>query len=560
MNGPSPARRRLVLLFAVISLAALAVRLLHLAAIRPHPWWDLASIWAESDMHQNLLWARHLEAGDWLDRNTFRAWFDWQESIAPREVWSSWFGAHTYYQPPLYPYLLAVNLKLTDSLDAARVAQLALGAINCGLLALLAARLFGPAAGWLAGFGAATYAPFIFYDAELLRNTVVTTSQLGLLLALASRWYFVAGAVFAIAWLADSSIVVFAPLAALWVWWAGGKLALSRSGLRPVGLFALGAIVGVLPLCARNAAVGAPLLSATTRAPLAFIMGNAPDANPGAAYIPESTGSILRASGYGMAATMGETLRRYDGGYGALARKQWDKMKALWGAYELPDNPSFYYAARLSPVLRYGLRFLPVAALGLAGLCLILPRARRDPDAALLPLHLAACTGLFALTHVVSRYRLPLLISLIPLAGWALGEVLARMRAGRGGFSWRGPAILAAALAAAALLARTPPAGYGYNRPVEFVMVARLFEDRGQPQEAADELRSAARLSAQETAFKDHEASLWLQAGLTLARAGQHADAIESFRMALARDPEMGEAAEALALSEQALRRGGAEP
>ena len=553
-------RSRAALLFGGVALAGLAVRLLHLAAIRAHPWWDLAILWRESDMYQFLAWAQHLAAGDWLDADTFRAWFDWQEGIAPREVWDSWFGAHVYYQPPLYAYLLAGGLELTGSLGAVRVAQLVLGAVNCGLLGLLAARLFGRAAGWLAGFGAAIYAPFIFYDAEVLRNTVVMTSQIMLLLALASRRFLWGGAGFALAWLADSSIIVFFPLAALWIWWAGGKAAFSWSGLRPVGLFAAGAALGLAPLVARNLIVGAPLLSSTTRAPLAFVMGNAPDATPAGAAIPASTGAILRASGYRLVPTLRETLRRYQGGYGALVGKQWEKLKALWGAYELPDNPSFYYGARLSPVVRWGLRFQPVAALGLVALGLILPRAARDPDAALLPLHLLSIMGLFLLAHVVSRYRQPMLISLIPLAAWSLCRAWSWVRAAGGHQAWRGAAVGAAAVVVALLLPHDPPAGYSYNRPAEFVMVAQGFEQRGELGAAIDELRTAAELAGREGELRMWEAPMWLQTGLLQARAGRHADAVASFRAALAKEPGMGEAADALAASEAALRQEGSRP
>src|SRR6185503_14650996 len=84
----------------------------------------------------------------------------------------------------LYPYLLALGLALTGSADVFRVAQLALGAINCGLLACLAARLAGPRAGWVTGIAAAVYAPFILYDGELLRGTVVIATQAVMMLAL----------------------------------------------------------------------------------------------------------------------------------------------------------------------------------------------------------------------------------------------------------------------------------------------------------------------------------------------------------------------------------------
>ena len=218
--------RRLLL---AVTLAAAAVRLAHLGFIVGHPYHDFWTVWKESDMFQYVAWARHLASGDWLDRETFRPWFTWQAGIAQPQVWNAWFGEHVYYQPPLYPYLLAAALRLTGSLDLFRALQLMLGALNCGLLALLGERIFTRSAGLIAGFSAAAYAPFVLYDAEILRGTLVMTTQLLLLIALVKRRAAWAGVAFGIGYLAEPSILLFGPAAILWLWWVGrdwgGKVA-----------------------------------------------------------------------------------------------------------------------------------------------------------------------------------------------------------------------------------------------------------------------------------------------------------------------------------------------
>jgi hypothetical protein len=528
-----------------VTAVALALRLIHLAWIHGHPFYTLAEQWADTDMHQFLAWARHLAAGDWLDRETFRPWFDWQAGIAPPGIWREWYGAHVYYQPPLYPYLLAIGIAVTGSLDVFRVAQAALGAVNCGLIATLAWRVAGPRAAWIAGGAAALYAPFILYDAELLRGTVVMTTHLLMLLALV-RWHagrraadaLLAGSAFGLSWLADPSILLFAPLAMAWMASAAPKR--EWIALRAPALFAAGAAAALIPLAARNAAVGAPLLSSTTRGPLAFVMGNAPDARPAGAYIPTSTGSILNASGYRMGATMRETLRRYDGHYGALLSKQWDKLTSLWGAYEVPDNPSFYYAARVSPVVGWGLRFLPVAALGLIGLGIALQQARRGMAlAALVPLFVLATHGVFLLAHVNSRYRQPLAMAVIMLSGTAAA------------WAWENPrrraaGVIAAAAVAALLLPKNPPDGYGYDRPAEYVMVARAFQQRGETGRAISEMKAAAEAARRETPFRRHLPSLLYELGTMQAAAGDRQGAEQSFKAVLAEDPAFEEATQAL--------------
>src|SRR5262249_18007978 len=133
-------------------------------------------------------------------------------------------------------------------------------------------------------------------------------------------------------------------------------------------------------------------LSTTTRAPLAFIMGNAPGAMPVGAAIPEGTAEILAASDYRTGATILETIRAHHGNLGALIGMQWEKLSGLFNAYEVPDNPSFDYAALDSPVLRWGLRFSCLSGLALAGMLIGAGRARTF---AILYLYTASVLTLF---------------------------------------------------------------------------------------------------------------------------------------------------------------------
>ena len=548
----------------VVIVAGLAARAGHYLAVKDRPYYEFASVWQDSDMYQFAAWGRHLAEGDWLDRDTFRPEFGWQRGVAPPEVWRSWFGAHVYYQPPLYPYLIAATLAATDSLDAFRLGQLLLGAVSCGLIALLAARLFGPAAGWMAGLAAAVHAPFIVYDLEILRGTVVNAAQLGLLLALTStleerharRWRLgtlIAGAAFGLAYLADPAILLFGPLALLWIWWSAGwnHPGWSRTAAVPA-MMALGVLIALAPLMARNRAVGAPILSSTTRGPLAFVMGNAPDANPAGAFIPASTSTILSASGYGMLSTVRETLRLYAGDYGLLVSKQWAKLETLYGAFEVPDNPSLYYAARVSPVARWGLPFLPVAALGLAGLLLVLPEAARSPRAALIPLFFLACNALFLLAHVVSRYRQPLAMALIILGSAGAVHCVEAWR-DRSGSAARRFVFPVAAVFLLIVLPKGPPEGYGYVRPAEFVLSADLYARRGEVDRAIEEMEALIAAAPSEPLLQDRIPSLRYKLGLIQAEAGRHREAVETFRAVLRERPGHPGARKSLAESQAAI-------
>jgi len=531
-------RHFLAILLAVCALGA-GLRLWHLSSIRETPLYDFDATWASSDMNANLSWAKAVAAGDWLDRNAWRPHFAWQDNVADGPTWDRWLGPSTYYQPPLYTYLVALSVRATGGADAWRLAQTLLGAVNVMLIGLLGRRLFGPAAGIVAALLVAGYAPYILYDSELLRGPVVIALNAAALLALSgvpSRARFIlAGGLLGAAYLADSAIITFLPLVFVWAIWIRPGASSGRA--REAAFIAAGLAAALLPLVARNLAVGAPAFSSTTRAPLAFVMGNAPDSRPVGAIIPESTAEILKAGDYKVMGTILATIGAYHGAIGDLLLKQWDKLSGLFSAYEVPDNPSFYYAALHSPVLAAGLRFTCVGGLGIVGMLLAVRRAR---ESSLLYLYLASVLALFLLAHVVSRYRQPLVMPLAIFGAFALVEGTRALAARRWGAA---AAILGGATALSFALPSAPPPGYRYYRPAEFVIAAEALEQKGDVARAAKELRQAAALANGENVTEVERVKLNLALGELFLRHERYPEALSAFRDVL--DDE-GDNAEAL--------------
>ncbi len=579
--------RRFLNLLLLVALLAAGIRIGHLAAIRGSPFYRFHETWVSSDMHANSVWAQKLAAGDWLDREAYRPHYEWQDRVASRETWSRWLGSSTYYQPPLYTYALAIGLRIAGSLDDVRWIQALLGAVNVFLIGLLGRRFASPGAGLLAALLVAGYAPFILYDAELLRGTLVITLHLLTLLALHAAAYgpvaapadegkgprlaralrkaaarlggsaggwTLAGFVLGAAYLGGSAIVTFVPLAVLWALLAGrsgagegggGNRARRgpeawRRGVSRAALLVAGFVLALIPLVLRNAAVGAPLLSSTTRAPLAFIMGNAPGAAPVGAAIPDSTVTILGASDYGLVSTVVETLRAHRGDVGTLLAMQWMKLQGLFSSYEVPDNPSFYYAALKSPVLAWGLRFSCLSGLGLVGLIL---SARRHREHLLIYLYLLGTLSLFLLASVVSRYRQPLVIPLAVYAGFALTEAWRAVRERR--------LVLAASVIAGSVLIsfalpRTPPPGYRYYRAAEFLVAAGYLAEKGDVDGAGREIKQAIELADREHVSDRVRIELGLALGELYTRNERFPEALSAYRDVLDDDPRD---AEALAVS-----------
>lgn len=551
--------RRLTFVLVLIGLAAAGLRLWHLSSIRPTAFYHFDEAWTASDMHSNRAWAEHLAAGDWLDRNAYRPHFDWMDGVADPATWNRWFGPTTYYQPPLYPYLLALFMRATGGTDLFRWMQALVGAVNVVLIGFLARRVAGAGAAVVASIAVCAYAPFILYDAELLRGTFVITLNLITLLALdtarraegsdggpgrpRNRW-MMAGAALGLSYLADSAIVTFVPLAFLWAAFLAADTparaeaegsrrpvnAGARAGALRAAWLGVGFLIALVPLALRNIAVGAPIVSTTTRAPLAFVMGNAPDSHPVGASIPDSTAQILHASDYRTGATILETIRAHHG-LGSFLSLQWKKLFGLFDSYEVPDNPSLYYAALHSPVLASGPRFACVAGFGLVGLVLA---ARRAREHSLLLLYLLGFLALFVFAHVVSRYRQPLVIPLAVYAGLAISVAARAARDRRFAVA---AAVVLGSIALSFALPRTPPPGYRYYRAAEFLVAASRWESEGDVNRAASEIRRALALADQDNAQTRERVDLSLELGELYYRHERYPEALDAFRDVLEDDP-----------------------
>lgn len=542
--------RRFWRILALIVLVAAAARVTHIISIRGTPLWHFAESWVTSDMYANLKWADHVAAGDWLDRETWRPHFAWQDRVASPEVWNRWLGPTTYYQPPLYTYLLAFIIRGTGSPDFFRLLQALLGAINVGLVGILGWRLASAGAGLVAAALAALYAPWILYDAELLRGTLAITFSLLSLLALerastgsstegrgwgAHRGWILSGIVLGAAYLADSSVVTFLPLAGLWILLGAGDgsgpiVARMRRALPRLAWLAAGMAAALSPLLARNLSLGAPPLAVTTRAPLAFVMGNAPDAMPVGASIPESAPAILNASEYRTLPTILETFKAHRNGLTGILGLQWRKLEGVFNSHEVPDNPSFDYASLYSPVLRYGLRFSCVIGLGLVGMLLAVRRARAM---SLLYLHAAAAVAIFAAAQVVSRYRQPLLIALFVFSGFAVMESVRRW----GARPIAALSLMAGAVALSFAMPSNPPPGYRVHRAAEFVAASAWHEGEGDPRAGREEIMKAIDFSWKEAGPSEERIMLGMELTAMCLRHGMYPQALSALGNVLDEDP-----------------------
>jgi hypothetical protein len=394
----------------------------------------------------------------------------WAREIAGGQ----WVGKEVYFQEPLYPYALgALYALLGPHRIAARVAQCALWAVATALAGLLARRLFGRAAGFLAALAIALYWPGILFPAFLLKENLFLPLFALFALALVrtrdpasgpgaawkdrGRWLFV-GALAGLGALLRGNMLALLPLFALWPIARAWRL---RRPAAPAvvhaGAFLSGSAGVLLPVALRNLAVGGVFLLTTSGAGTNLYGGNNLENPYGRASepgfvrgIPEHEAGDWRREaerrlarpldpGEVSAYWRGETLRSFRDHPREHLAILWNKLRLSLGRYEVPDDHCLYWDSFFVPIARVPLPgFGLIGTLGLAGLALFLLHARRgrrsplvtslpasfevaDPEAAAeVALVFLLYLGTIVLTVTSDRARLPLVALLAPFAGWTL--------------------------------------------------------------------------------------------------------------------------------------------
>jgi len=498
--------RRLVL--AVLVAAALLLRLGCFLELNQGPclWQHL---WDQIDMNFFDFWARDIAAGDWLSNKSLHPHHIWHQQVAEayfrlhpdaaaalgkatladgapadaaRVLWDRWYGGKTFHQEPLYPYLVALTYwALGPDVRWVFLWQLLLGAAGVVLVYLLARRYFGELAGAVAGLLAVLCGPLLFFEMILLRESLTTFMWLSLVylggLALARgswRWWGLTGLACGLAVVLRMNFILY--------WLGLGGLLWYRQRAAPRVLRrSLAALLGglvfcLLPVVARNVAVGAPPLSLQSVGAITFICANAEDYHPDSEFgffISKHSLSIMEHSGGRFWPAAVETLKTHPNLWTYL-KQLWGKFAMVWHWYEVPSNENFYYYRLHSDVLRYlPITFSLLAPLSLVGLALA--AGRRLPCG---PLYLAVACNLVTLlsSYVISRYRLPLLALLLPFAALALVQTSEWLLARR----WALSAAAVAALVALSLWTMRPlSADQPLIRPEDYMVDFLIFDPSG---------------------------------------------------------------------------------
>jgi Tfp pilus assembly protein PilF len=425
----------------VIAILALTYRVVCFAAIGSHPLLRLPVV----DAGYHDAWAQRMVAGDWLGHS-------------PDDV----------FKPPLYPAFLAGLYGLFGGRTwMVQCIQLLIGVLSCLLLATLGARLLGRRVGYITGLIGALYAPFVFFELQLLTPVLslsLNLAALVLLMAPTAKPRF-SGHLLLVGLLLGLSMAV-RPDVVLPALLVGGYLLLQarhrswRDCLMRALCVGVGVTAVVLPVTVRNYVLVRQVIPISSNAGVNFYVGNRAGAN-GVSAVPvglrwermicgvpqEVLEKPAAASRWWVRATQREIEADPIQAIKRLGRK----AAAFCNRREFRNNICFHFMQQLCWSFRWspsqlGL-VLPLAVCGWIGLI----RSRQPALARAGLVSLLWVVGYWLggmLFFVTARFRLPAVPLLIIPAAWCLSRIAQMTRARQ----WRGLAVCAAVIGAAGVV------------------------------------------------------------------------------------------------------------
>jgi len=480
------------MVFAIPALLAVAMRA-----------WFLNELWRELPLHRTT--------SEGFDQHTYSLW---AQDIAEGDLLSR--GKGVFYYSPLYPYLLAGIYKLSGGVNVLGGLILNAGA---GVLATLCAsglarRMYGNAAGLLAGIFLAMSGTQMANESVLIVDGVLTALALGGLWAFVeaegrgnlSAWrWILPGVIFGVLVVGRASNAL--PVVALtaWLLWQVGTQKLARWA---PWVFLGAASVLPLAVVARNVAIGGKWVL-TSNGPINLYLGNAPGTIGTFAYPPgfdRAWARISRLPQEDQPRAWRDQLERETG---ASSGAQWEawrkKMALLFSSWDAPDNTNSYFFREELDSHRWTISPYVLYVLGFGGFVLCLARG----EGSRAPMIFAVAFGLSLIIVFVSgRYKLPLLGLLGVWAGGGLAKIRTLWRDER-----TGTLALAGGVSAVMLLFALPrpvPKGDYVNllRPNEFFNNGTALYDAGEVDQARRMYKRGKELFPTVARFRERLAAL----------------------------------------------------
>jgi 4-amino-4-deoxy-L-arabinose transferase-like glycosyltransferase len=355
-----------------------------------------------------------------------------------------WSHGETFFQAPLYPWILGVVYSLVGpSQTVVKLLQILLSVASCWLIFRVADRVFDRTVALVALAISSVYGMSLYFSNELLMVTVVVILDLlglNLLINAASDGrkflWAAAGVVFGLSAIARPTILPFVAIVAVWIVITGWRSGRARTALREAVLFGVGVAVPIAPVTLHNYLADGDLVLVAANGGVNFFIGNNPQSDGITAVVPGT-----RPDRWGGHADQVRIAREALGDPGATPREisdywyrsAWNYIRVspleafrhtafkafiLINAHEVSNNRIIEFVTRHSSIYSWAtLKIWLVLPLAFAGL--VIGGGRRQPKSLLL-IFVVVYSATVIPFFINARFRMPLAAVLIIFAASAV--------------------------------------------------------------------------------------------------------------------------------------------
>jgi len=365
---------------------------------------------------------------------------EWAQAVAQGKL----AQPQAFFRAPLYPYFLGlIYFIFGHNYLVPRILQHLIGSLAVVLLVVLTNRLFGKKTALTAGLVFAAYATVIYYEGELLLDSLLIPLDLLIFIFLYNakdnpsfaNWGL-AGLCLGLSAVTRPNILLFVPVVLIWLAWCFRKTVSAKRRLFFAAVFIMGTVLPILPVAGHNYRAEKPLVLIASQGGVNFYIGNNPRSNGYSSIIPGRPGYNWKLSDVSEAARQetGKTLPS-----GRLSNFWYKKGLEFWyqnpaqafrltvkkaslffSSIEISNDQDIYLFWKNSALIRIlPVGFWFIGPLGLLGI--IFTFANRK--ARLLSLFVIIYSLSVIAFFVNARFRLPILPFMALFAVYALFEL-----------------------------------------------------------------------------------------------------------------------------------------
>ena len=485
----------------------------------------------------------------------------WAQDILTNSFW----GHEVYFRGPLYPYFLALLLKITASdFFWMRLLQMLIASGSAVFTFLLAREYFSDKVARLAGLFYAFCGILIFYEGMFLIPVLfVFLNLLGLFLIARHRdnprkWlYFFIGLVFGLSAIARPNVLLVLPFLAIWTVWRFYKKVENRSVVVLLIVFFIGVILPIAPVTIRNYIVADDFIPISSQGGINLYLGNNQSADgltmimpemvldariPWDEFIPTTTEYAEKQMGEALTPSevsafwsnkAREFIWKHPGEFIGLTFK---KLVYLFSGFENSDQTDIYnfrqYSTLLAALLfNKGIKF-PLGILIPFGLVGIVMTWREWRKLAPLYIFFMAYIPTIVLFLVTARHRLTLIPILMIFAAYVVVWLIDKIKSHR----WKTITLPGVAIIILLILSNINFFDLGFQNVSQIHYQLALNHVKNG--ELADGIREF-RLALKEAPLAP---AVHFGLGTALNQVGQYNEAAQSLEQAVALDPDYTDA------------------